>query len=128
MPIDEGIGDRLEVEQEAAQGSGEEQMLSEAETAAREEAERLVQVAEDAEDIASAAVERLNEEVADVAEPSATLTMSWKRSGRNWNKLLAALEAARGALQAALIVLEVAEAAGGSGEDCFVRTWKLRSK
>ena len=96
-----------EAEQEVAQGSIEEQTLSEAE-AVREEAERLVQAAEDAEDIAGAAVERLTAEVADAVKRGVEEEAETVR--QELEQALAALEAARGALQAALIVLEVAEA------------------
>ena len=59
LSFDGGSGVGLGAELDAALGSGEGQTLSQAEFA-REEAERLVQAAEDAEDVASAAVERLS--------------------------------------------------------------------
>ena len=111
-----GSGVDLEAELDAALGSGEGQTLSQAESA-REEAERLVQAAEDAEDIASAAVERLSQEV-EATEASGDDEAA-EEARRQLEEAIAALEAARGALQAALIVLELAEAQAQAARDAL---------
>ena len=111
-----GSGVDLEAELDAALGSGEGQTLSQAESA-REEAERLVQAAEDAEDIASAAVERLSQEV-EATEASGDDEAA-ERARQELDDAIAALEAARGALQAALIVLELAEAQAQAARDAL---------
>ena len=111
-----GSGAGLEPELEAAQGSGEGQTQSDAD-AAREEAERLVQAAEDAEDIASTAVERLSQEV--VAAEASGDDDAAEEARQELDDAIAALEAARGALQAALIVLEVAEAQTQAARDAL---------
>ena len=111
-----GSGAGLEAELEAAQDSGEGQTQSDAD-AAREEAERLVQAAEDAEDIASTAVERLSQEV--VAAEASGDDDAAEEARQELDDAIAALEAARGALQAALIVLEVAEAQAQAARDAL---------
>lgn len=111
-----GSGVDLEAELDAALGSGEGQTLSQAESA-REAAERLVQAAEDAEDVASAAVERLSQEV--VAAQANGDDEEAERVRQELDAAIAALEAARGALQAALIVLEVAKAQAAAVRDAL---------
>ena len=111
-----GSGAGLEAALDAALGSGEGQTLSQAESA-REEAERLVQAAEDAEDVASAAVERLSQEV--VAAQANGDDEEAEAVGQELDAAIAALEAARGALEAALIVLEVAKSQAQATRDAL---------
>ena len=111
-----GSGAGLEAAPDAALGSGEGQTLSQAESA-REEAERLVQAAEDAEDVASAAVERLSQEV--VAAQANGDDEAADAVRQELEDAIAALKAARGALQTALIVLGLAEAQVAAARDAL---------